>query len=129
MRHYIAYHDVDERGYPHDSTFDVRSAEPVSLAAGDTVWMITGQSRPRRYTLHNVFVVSEFGYDEADHGDQLASGRGYEIDPPAPLGNEGWFTALLRETNGLARGIVMVDDPVAIQSLKAIADKYGIRND
>lgn len=98
MEHYVQYRNPDLVG--RDCTEGIGGAFVIGTnkglvyrLPGNTVWVVCGQGRPRRYFLRSRFIVDEVGED-ADEPlfRYYAQGRvGQWLQPPLPLDRLPWF--------------------------------------
>jgi len=74
---------------------------------GNTVWLICGQGRPRRYFLRSRFVVDEVRADDDDSPFRYyAQGRvGQWLQPPLPLDQLPWFAEFRHHQSNFSFGL------------------------
>ena len=135
MEHWVQYRNPDRMGRSSGAgnddvddddvaSFSILSAKPVERLVGNTVWLIAGEGRPRRYALRQVFVVDEVGpADEVGFRYVARGSQGTRFEPPIPLGPELWFRDLVRRLGSFAFGLSRVPDDLlpCLQALHADA--------
>ena len=96
MKHFVQYHNTEKMGHRCDTgtdTLHVLTNKVVGDVRGDTVWLIAGDGKPRRYCLCEVFTVAEVGPSEDRRFTSEVTGtKGQQFRPPVPIGEEAWFS-------------------------------------
>jgi hypothetical protein len=108
MEHFVQYRNPDTWGHdsPAGGPLQVYTTKPVHRLPGNTIWLIAGEDRPRRYGLRAVFVVDEVGPADDGRYRYVARGRqGTRFDPPIPLSQEPWFPAFRRRLANFSLGL------------------------
>ena len=89
MSNFVQYHNTERMGYSYahenGKPFTILTNKPVAELIGQTVWLITGEGRPRQYALASRFIVDQVG--EADHAHFRYFVRGMKgkaFVPPIP---------------------------------------------
>lgn len=112
MAHYVQYRNPDlvggdcGEGIGGDFVIGTNKGLVYRLP-GNTVWVVCGQGRPRRYFLRSRFVVDEVGADEEDTLFRYyAQGRGGQwLQPPMPLDRLPWFAEFRRLQSNFSFGL------------------------
>lgn len=108
MEHFVQYRNPDIWGQDVHTRaqFQVYTTKPVARLPGNTIWLIAGEDRPRRYALRAVFVVDEVGPAEDRRFRYFARGsQGTRFVPPIPLSQEAWFPAFRRRMVNFSLGL------------------------
>ena len=132
MSHYVVYHNPDAMGYTAEeiSGFSVvTNKSPASDVQGSTIWLITGESTPRRYYLVQRFTADliESGEDEG-FKTMISSETGESFSPMLPLDDEPWFADFKRSVANFSLGLQRVSDERFIKGLEEVASR-GTSND
>lgn len=124
MRHYIAYHKVEEYGeYRVGGTdFGHYSRHPVSKLKkmiGETVWVVSGERILGKmvYKLCSVYIPNNLEEDE--YGVALI-GTGYGFVPHVELSSFTWLSELLKEQNKFSYGLNQIKSQTIITGLDMI---------
>lgn len=115
-RHFVQYHNPDRVGHGHDEPADFRilTNKPLSLLEalpGNTVWLIMGEGRPRRYSMQFVFVVAHIGECDERGFRWFAQGtEGHRFHPRPrldgdPFDGDPWFPLFLRRQANFSLGL------------------------
>jgi hypothetical protein len=117
---YVVFHNAEKMGEPlrrgrrrkDASLFGIVTAKKEVLkCVGDTVWLIQGIGRPRRYTLECRFVIEEVEDNPDPEFDYCATGTdGIVFDPPIPLSlKDRWFRRFYDLQNHFSLGFQSID--------------------
>lgn len=127
MKHYVVYHNTEVIGYPIDpadaASFSIVTNKPVSHLVDDTIWLISGEGRPREYRLCSVFLVDTI--EETGDGGYKNSAFGSEgivFDPQIRLNDFSWFSEFLRSQQIFRFGLNPIKEDEFISELEAIRD-------
>jgi tetratricopeptide (TPR) repeat protein len=111
--HYVCYHNAEGQGFSigctdkddeADEVFNIGTSKPVDRLMGKTVWLVTGEGKPRRYFLTHRFVVDEAG--PSDGGGYFARGRqGTAFRPRVELNELPWFKGFLKSQSNFSLGL------------------------
>jgi hypothetical protein len=133
MRHFVAYHKVDEWGeYGVGGTrFDHYSAHPRSRlekTLGQAVWVVSGQRMGRRmvYKLCSAYEPTAIE-DDGDGFRVAGGGRGF--DPHLDVNGCPWLSKLLQEQNNFRYGLNEIKSRAVIEGLIRIRDTIGTSTD
>lgn len=135
MRHYVAYHKVQEWGeYPieaDDTEFGHYSRHHKSKLEkmiGQTIWVISGEklNGAMVYKLCSTYVPTQIEDDEEPEftGDHYIKGEGFAFVPPVELNQFEWFAELFKEQNRFSFGLNQIKSQAVIQALEQIRDDY-----
>jgi hypothetical protein len=108
MEHFIQYRNPDIWGHDDRASgpLQVYTTKPVTRLPGNTIWLIAGEGRPRRYYLRAIFVVDEVGPAEDRRFRYFARGsHGSRFVPPIPLSQEAWFPDFRRRVQNFSLGL------------------------
>jgi hypothetical protein len=131
MRHFIQYHNPDKAGHVHDDAGDELSIftnKPFGLLTGllgNTIWLIGGAGRPRRYALLSTFLVDEIGESDDAVFRWYASGtEGRRFQPPVPIERDPWFVGFLHRQANFSLGLRELQEP-DVARLRLLATRSG----
>src|ERR1700676_25156 len=106
MDHFVQYHNPDGmRGTykPAPKQFAIFTDKYFSTLQGATVWLVTGEGRPRQYSLCSTFEVDTIEHKKAGRFRFRVSGTvGRYFDPFIEIGALPWFPELLKATGNFA---------------------------
>ena len=126
MKDYLVYHNPDRMGYPA-SEVDVLSIvtnRSATGAKGARVWLITGESKPRKYSLRGFFTVDRIEKSDNPEFKIAVSGTAGALFQPMPvLENEDWFPEFKHGQGNFAFGFQPINDPRYVQGLLAVAKR------
>jgi hypothetical protein len=108
MEHFVQYRNPDLWGHEIRACgpLQVYTTKSVTRLPGNTIWLIAGEGRPRRYSIAAVFVVDEVGPADDRRFRSFARGtQGTRFVPPIPLSEEAWFPALRRRLASFSLGL------------------------
>src|SRR5205809_483700 len=132
MRHYVGYHNVNERGeyrpsqrtgYSHLSGFSRKRLEKL---IGQTLWIITGtrEQGTMIYRLGSVYTPTSV--EPADAWGFSVRGReGITFHPPVELNGFSWFRELWNEQRNFSLGMNQIGSPTVIDQLLEIRSQHG----
>jgi hypothetical protein len=123
MRHFLLYHNEDERGTydlesfnrEHSASYNKR--QTVVNSMGQTLWIVTGRSekqQSKRYFLAAKLIPTI--YKEDEHGDLTFWVEGEQLDSPIPLNDLGLLASLKQATANFI-GYTEIKDSSIVQSL------------
>ena len=137
MTHFIAYHNPDPppdgMGYAATEIdtscgFQVLTRKPLGQIVGSRVWLVTGEGRPRRYSLVYTFVADEISPSEHPDFRFEVSGRsGRRFRRPVPLDSALWLRPLLRVTGNFGLGLQPISDAEVVAGLESVATLDDVR--
>jgi hypothetical protein len=121
MRYFVQYHNPDLMGSyrPSKSGFGVLTNKFIEPVHGDSVWLVTGSGKPRRYSLCSWFVVS--GVRSVDGGifrKQVLGSEGRDFKPFIPLDTMPWFRELLKKSGNFGLGLHRIKSKAVIECLE-----------
>lgn len=89
----------------------------VHRLPGNTVWLICGQGRPRRYFLRSRFLVDTIGEEEPPEIFRFyAQGQqGHWFQPPLPLDGLPWFAEFRHLQSNFSFGLNPIPDRFVIR--------------
>ncbi len=131
MSHYVAYHNPDSMNYTAEEItgFGVlTNKSPRADLQGSTIWLITGQGKPRRYSLAQRFTadIVESGEDEG-FATRIAAQAGDRFSPMLPLDDEDWFADLKRTVANFSLGLQRITDERFIRGLEEVASRGTVQ--
>jgi len=96
-------YECGESGYEH---MIMLTNKPVRHLTGNTVWLIAGKYKPRRYYLCATFVVDDIGPTNKAGFRFFASGRkGTRFKPLLAIDEEPWFDEFRRSQANFSLGV------------------------
>ncbi len=109
-KHFLGYHSTDGMGYPmpgkSEDGYVFLSRKSVQNMAGNTIWMIEGVGRPKKYLFRGRYVVDYVTSDKEDEQlYYLVGERGTLLEHEVVLNNEVWFPGLRRMQGNFGFGI------------------------
>ena len=126
MSNYIVYHNPDKMPFPaSESTLAVLTNKAVSQSVcGSTIWLITGEGRPRQFHLVLNFVanVVESGKDEGFHT-RVRGERGHKFDPMIRIDDQPWFGEFKRRQGNFSFGFSSINDDRVVAGLEALVSQ------
>jgi hypothetical protein len=130
MADVIVYHNPDSMGY---SASEV--VEPVILtnkrvskdAAGDQIWLITGEGKPRKFFLRGVFTARTVEPGDEEGFRTRVMGVNERFFSPMIELKGAWFEDLKRSQGNFAFGYQVVTDGHFIQGLEKAAESGTMR--
>jgi hypothetical protein len=106
MDHFVQYHNPDLMGGPYKPSqkeFAIFTDRLFTMLQGATVWLVTGENRPRRYYLCSTFCVEKVGHENIGRFHYRVSGAvGRNFDPFIEIGELQWFSELRKATGNFA---------------------------
>jgi hypothetical protein len=107
--HFVQYHNVERMGVRCNelTEFVVTNKPPHWIAnnvIGNTVWLICGEKRPRRFTVSLAFTAEDIGESEISGFEYQVSGRREPFDS-RPLDGERWFPGFMASQGNFAFGL------------------------
>jgi len=126
MRNFIAYHNPDAMGYPASEidTLSVMTNKAPSHAQGSRVWLITGEGRPRSFSLCGYFIVDavEPSYDSRFQTCNRGN-AGSLFDSMPCLDAEPWFDEFKRSQGNFSLRFQPITDQRFIAGLEEVASR------
>ena len=99
-------------------TNKTRGARP---GIGDRIWLITGEGRPRRYSLCSWFDISEITDKRlGSFNIQLKGTHGRNLETFVSLGGKKWFPTLKRRCGNFGLGLMPIDDDEIVAELELL---------
>ncbi len=125
MRHFVQYHNTELMGYAcdegDDNLFAIVTNKSTSDLEGHTVWLISGEGRPRKYALCEVFIVDEVGETDATSDFKFyAEGEGTAFRPPISLNHLSWFKQFLADYQNFSLGLREIKEEAYIRELEKL---------
>jgi hypothetical protein len=124
MSNYIVYHNPDQRGFTANrSDFSILTNKTAPRdVCGSTIWLITGEGKPRQFFLALKFVADEVqsGEDEGFRT-RISGEHGQRFDPMVRLDGETWFAEFKRQRANFSLGFGEIKDPEIIAGLERLA--------
>jgi hypothetical protein len=107
--HFVQYHNVEKTGVVCEDVgeFIVTNKAPRWIAnnvIGNTVWLICGEGRPRRFSVGVAFTAEDIGESEISGFEYQVSGRREPIDS-RPIDGERWFPEFMASQGNFAFGL------------------------
>ena len=121
MRHYIAFHKVEEWG-PVDETgpeFTHWTPKPMTYlekTLGQNLWVISGERTGNKLTYKLCHVLKPEKIRRSGAG-YMIRGNGTGFAPHVDVTEQDWFNTLLDEQNGLTLGVNEIKDGSVIDAL------------
>jgi hypothetical protein len=123
MSHYIVYHNPDKMPFPaSESALTVLTNKTVSQnVCGSTIWLITGEGRPRQFYLVLNFIadVVESGEDEGFRT-RVRGEHGHKFDPMVRIDDQAWFGQLKRRQGNFAFGFNSINDDRVVAGFETL---------
>ena len=124
MRHFIAYHNAEERGFSSTSIPRPRvvTRKAVDGLAGVTVWLIAGEGKsPKSYYLASKFIVEKVSpnaHPGADLPNEIeGSGNLYKLSIPIV---DKLLDKVRKDSNNFRNGLYEIRDPkLAVELIAA----------
>jgi hypothetical protein len=125
MNHYVQYHNAEvEGGRPQDMAgpYTIHTNKSIKkVQAGDVVWQIVGERRPRVYDLARRFVVDKAGPSDCpDYKFMIVGKEGRQPEARLVLNDLPWFSRLKKKTGGFPFGFTRLDEPDLITELERL---------
>ncbi len=127
MENFVAYHSAQRMGYELEATgelrFFSRKLGLLKKAVGNTVWVVQGipDGKITAFSLCGAYVADQIGVEDSSSNLYVISGRSVrEFEPPLPLNNLEWFSALLKSQSNFSLGFNRVNDEIVVQALAAL---------
>ena len=120
---YLVYHSPDSMGWTADEIEDfaiVTNKSTVDVI-GDKIWLITGEGRPRKYSLVGWFIADSVGRSgDSAFGKRISGTQGTWFQPMPRFDGEEWFADFRRSQGNFAFGLQPINDQRFIRGLEAI---------
>ena len=127
MSNYIVYHNPDKMPFPaSESAFAVLTNKTVSQnVCGSTIWLITGDCRPRRFYLVLNFIadVVESGKDDGFRT-RIRGEHGHKFDPKIRIDDQPWFPEFKRRQGNFSFGFSPIGDDRVIAGLEEFVNRH-----
>lgn len=126
VSHYVAYHNPQAMGYTAAEVIGfgvlTNKSSPSDLQ-GSTIWLVTGESAPRKYFLVQRFIADliESAEDEG-FATRISSETGESFSPMIRLDEKEWFKAFLRSNANFSLGLRRITDQRFIHGLEEAAN-------
>lgn len=117
MRHFVTYHNTEKMGlsYEECTPFSVATTKAVDGLLGNRVWSIVGSGAPRRYALHDTYLVDRTGTTDQDEFTNFAEGStGLQFDPPILLNELPWFRDFLLSQGNFGLGLQPIQEKYVV---------------
>ena len=123
MAHFVQYHNPDVMDpFRPSTTFGILTNKRGSLRQGDTIWLVTGEGRPREYFLCETFVVGRVASKAAGKFKYQVSGSdGKSLYPLKIDKTTSWFRELLRVTGNFRYGLQPIRNQSILGALKDLS--------
>lgn len=105
MNHFVQYHNPDAMSGPYKSTepFYIVTDKFFREVRGSTVWLVTGEGRPRQYSLCLMFTVDTIEDKNAGSFRFRVSGAiGRKFTPFIKIDELPWFPELRKATRNFS---------------------------
>jgi len=107
--HFVQYHNVERMGVRCDALteFVVTNKPPHWIAnnvIGNTVWLICGEKRPRRFTVSLAFTAEEMKESDINGFEYQVSGRRKPFEP-LQIDDQRWFAKFMASQGNFAFGL------------------------
>lgn len=104
--HFVQYHNPDLMGGPYKPSqkeFAIFTDKFFTMLQDATVWLVTGENRPRQYYLCSRFCVEKVEHKNGGRFRYRVSGVvGRDFDPLIEIGELPWFSELRKATGNFA---------------------------
>jgi predicted restriction endonuclease len=120
-RHFVAYHNVDERGthlYSKNGRGSFETNKPALPRKGDVLWCFEGEGRPRRFRLVARGVVTRT--TRQSDGSSLVHYQGPDPFEPSDVTSLPWFRELLESQGFFGFGLNSIADPNFVEELERL---------
>ena len=127
MSHYVVYHNPDTMGYSAEQITGFSAVTdkpaPPDLQC-NTLWLLTGESTPRRY-----YIVQRFTVDRIESGEdqgfrtRVVADTGQHFRPMVRIDDEEWFSDFLRSHANFSLGLQRVSEDRFIRGLEEAASR------
>jgi hypothetical protein len=128
-RHFVAYHNVDERG-AHLNSKDGRGLFETNKSAlprkGDVLWCFEGEGKPKRFRLVSRGVVTLMA--KRSDGSTLVHYQGSEWFEASDVTSLPWFRRLLKTQGSFGFGLNSIADPNFVEELERHVDGHASDN-
>jgi len=125
MAHFVQYHNPDKMNGPFrpaNTDFAIVTDKRGGLREGDTVWLMTGERRPRQFSLCQTFVVEKIIQQNIRGFKYRMSGSdGKSFDPPIKIPKTGWFLELLKITGNFRFGLQHIKSQSIVGAMQRIS--------
>ena len=127
MSNYIVYHNPAKMPFPaSESAFAVLTNKTVSQnVCGSTVWLITGDYRPRQF-----YLVLNFVADVVESGEKegfrtrVRGEHGHKFDPMIRIDDQPWFGEFKRRQGNFSFGFSPISDDRVIAGLEDLVNRH-----
>ena len=104
------------------TTFGIVTDKRGGLLKGDTVWLVTGEGKPREYFLCETFVVARVASQTAGKFTYHVSGSdGKSLYPLKIDKTASWFRELLRVTGNFRYGLQPIKNQSIVGALEHLS--------
>jgi len=123
MTHFVQYHNPDVMDpFRPSPTFGIVTDKRGGLRKGDTVWLVTGEGRPREYFLCETFVVERVASQIAGKFTYRVSGSdGKSLYPLKIDKTASWFRELLKVTGNFRYGLQPIKNQSIVGTLRHLS--------
>lgn len=123
MTDFMQYHNPDLMGpFRPSTTFGIVTDKRAGLRKGDTVWLVTGEGRPREYFLCERFVVEKIDSQiSAKFRYQISGPDGKSLYPLKIDKRTSWFRELLKITGNFRYGLQPIKDQSIVEALQRVS--------
>ena len=125
MRYFVQYHNPDKMGFEvSPKIFAVQTDKGEQVRAGDTIWLVTGKGRPRRYFLCNMFEAEDVHPQKtAKFRYRISGSHGKSFDPPIRIDQRGWFQELIALAGNFGYGLQSIKNQSLVASLQHLSEQ------
>jgi hypothetical protein len=120
----LQYHNPDVMGPFQPSTiFAIVTNKRGGLREGDTVWLVTGEGRPREYFLCETFVVESIASRGAEKFRyRVSSANGKSLYPLKLDRATPWFQQLMKLTGNFRYGLQPIKNQSIVEALQRFSE-------
>jgi hypothetical protein len=120
--HFVAYHNVDERGsrlWRGEGSGSFETSKPSLPRKGDVLWCFEGEGRPKTFTLVKRGIVTKITRNAKALS--LVRYRTSSAIEPAEVNSLSWFPKLFRSQGSFGFGLNAISDPDIVDQLEGYA--------
>lgn len=124
MKHYVAYHNEDEREFTLGYGLYFESTKGQQIIPGSYVWTINGKkdSKGKKcYTLLGCYIIDDVYEEILGKGNYIIEGEsGIDFNPPIELKGFTWFSGFLKRQGNFGFGFNSITNEEDIKNLEEL---------
>ncbi len=125
MKHYVQYHNAEGMGYSCDKvdSFSIMTDKVITDLPGNMLWLISGEGKPKRYSLCASFIVNEVRANKPLSGFKYFVGgeTGTFFRPQIPLNHLSWYKEFMKDYQNFSLGLREIKEGKYIRELEVLA--------